>query len=232
MSDSVPLRWFVYELRGLVMRLESASAASPEFLDGDFAESIRDQALELCESRVQFDELSPDEIRRLEPAETARSAKRILRRMLKSDKPFSVTFDDDARALRKCLNKLPPVDAPSGGKPGDNSTLIPKQRLFGWREILEALAMPNTDENTGRIKRLNESDCGPITAKPGRGNRPEVDRDDLLKWWEQRKDRLTELEQRDVDRIATIAEQSNYGRSETVVHGIGGHVKKRRGTDR
>ena len=121
MSDSVPLRWFVYELRGLVMRLESASAASPEFLDGDFAESIRDQALELCESRVQFDELSPDEIRRLEPAETARSAKRILRRMLKSDKPFSVTFDDDARALRKCLNKLPPVDAPSGGKPGEEN---------------------------------------------------------------------------------------------------------------
>ncbi len=139
---------------------------------------------------------------------------------------------DSIAAKRNALrgNESPAVP-PIGAKPVDDLTLVPKQRLFGWREILEALGMPNNDENKRRLERKNKLEGGPIPMKRGRGKRPEVDRDELLKWRETWDERLAELEQRDADRTATVAEQSNYGRGGTVVHEIDGHVKKRRGND-
>ena len=126
MPNSVALHWFVHELRGLVMKLESAANDEPEFVDDEFGVSVRDHARELSESDIQFGELSDDEIRRLEPSERVRKAKRILRQMLESNEALSVTLDDYTPALRKCLNSLPPVDAPAtipscGTKPMDAS---------------------------------------------------------------------------------------------------------------
>jgi len=50
----------------------------------------------------------------------------------------------------------------------------------------------------------------------------------LRSWWEGLEQRFRELEQKQADRQATVADQYSYAKDGTVVPGIAGGVKKRR----
>lgn len=59
---------------------------------------------------------------------------------------------------------------------------VPKCYLFGWREILTAVGLPNNATNRERVSRLNELYEGPIIV-PGQGSQPVATEARLFKWW-------------------------------------------------
>ena len=54
-------------------------------------------------------------------------------------------------------------------------------------------------------------------------------KDKLLAWWNGLEDLWRATEQKDEDTKATVQAQHNFGRDETVLPAISGHVKNRRG---
>ena len=104
----------------------------------------------------------------------------------------------------------------------------PKNLLFGWHQILDALNnLSNDDENRNRVSRLNDSHSGPI-IKGGQGKSPMVDADKLVLWWNSLEMLHAESAQRVTDKGATVSESYEYGRESEIVPDIGGHVQKRR----
>ena len=87
----------------------------------------------------------------------------------------------------------------------------PKQYCMSWREILNTVGLTNTTENRNRVRGLNGLHAGPIICV-GRGGQPKVNRVDLLRWWNSLEERWKELDDRDRDRAATVAEHHSYGR--------------------
>jgi len=103
----------------------------------------------------------------------------------------------------------------------------PKQYLFGWPEILDALGRKDSKEERARIKRLNELHVGPIIT-PGKGGQPKVDKVTLLEWWNGLEERFAEVAQRRADAQATIQAGHEYGRDGRVLPDISGDEKRRR----
>jgi hypothetical protein len=104
----------------------------------------------------------------------------------------------------------------------------PAKLLMSWRDILHALEMKNRRIERDRVRKANIETEGPIKL-PRRGGQPIVDRDKLLTWWNVLEKRYEESEQKQVDTRATLQDQHGYGRDGTVLPGIAGHAKKRRG---
>ena len=129
------------------------------------------------------------------------------------------------KALEKdceARNVLMATHESDNDKPG-----LPKPQLFSWREILLSLGLPNTEENRGRIRRLNKNCDGPIVL-PRRGGQPFVATNKLMQWWNSLESRVDELSQRTRDRIATVESTYDYGRTGKVIPEISGSVKRRR----
>jgi hypothetical protein len=103
----------------------------------------------------------------------------------------------------------------------------PVEYLMNWREILTCLRMKNNEECRRRVREANERYEGPIIL-PRAGGQPKVNKDKLLPWWNGLEERFREIEQKRSDAEATVDDQYSYGRNETVVPEIEGHVKKRR----
>jgi hypothetical protein len=101
----------------------------------------------------------------------------------------------------------------------------PRQLLVGWRDIADALDMKYQDRR--RIQSLNQSSGGPINAR-GKGTRPRVYLDDLLRWWNQLAVRQQELANRREGARLSAQAQHAYGREGTTAPEVGGGVKKRR----
>jgi hypothetical protein len=104
----------------------------------------------------------------------------------------------------------------------------PAVLLLSWHDILHALERKNHRRERDRVRRLNIMTDGPIKL-PGQGGQPTVDRDKLLAWWNDLEKHFQESEQKQVDTHATLQVQHNHGREGTVLPGIAGQVKKRRG---
>jgi hypothetical protein len=100
--------------------------------------------------------------------------------------------------------------------------------LMSWREILDALELPNDGESQHRVRALNTQYDGPIIL-PDKGGQPKVNRDKLLGWWNGLEAKWQDSRQRQVNTQASLQAQHSYGREGTVVPDISGHVQKRRG---
>jgi hypothetical protein len=105
----------------------------------------------------------------------------------------------------------------------------PTQYLMSWREILDAIERENNPEGQRQVRALNTRFNGPIIL-PKKGGQPKVTRDKLLAWWNGLEEQFRELEQKQADTQATLQAEHKYGKDETVLPDISGHVKKRRGT--
>ncbi len=105
----------------------------------------------------------------------------------------------------------------------------PKAYLWNWTEILDAVKMPDTEENRRQVRRLSDIHNGPITV-PVSGGRPVADRTKLIEWWNGLESWFQQLQQQRQDQQATVADQYNYGRTGVVIPGIDGSEKKRRST--
>jgi hypothetical protein len=117
-----------------------------------------------------------------------------------------------------------------GGEAGDDPG-PPKQYLSNWREILDALKLPNNAESKNKVRGLVASYNGPIVL-PSRGGQPKVEKTKLIEWWNELDDRFAESDQRLRDRDATVAATHNYGRDATVAPNIGGSIKRRRASQK
>ncbi len=106
-------------------------------------------------------------------------------------------------------------------------TCCPKKYLWNWREILDALGMPNDAESHRRVRDANTRFDGPITMPP-KGGQPKVCKDSLIVWWNDLEERFRELDKRQSDKVATLAASYQYGKEATVYPDISGHAKKRR----
>jgi hypothetical protein len=122
-------------------------------------------------------------------------------------------------ALRLC------VECRRGGL--SSVPAVPKRYLFGWREILAAVGLPNNDTNQQRLNRLNGVYEGPIVVK-GQGSQPVVTEARLLRWWDGLERRFKEVDARRRDSAESVSEQYAHGRDGTVVPDIAGEVKKKR----
>jgi len=103
----------------------------------------------------------------------------------------------------------------------------PKAYLFTWRDILDALNTPFNSSNCSHVRRANDKFDGPIPS-PGRGAQPQVEKTTLLAWWNSLEARFQEDQQRRTDKKASLQAQHNYGRDESVLPEVAGHVQKRR----
>ncbi len=92
---------------------------------------------------------------------------------------------------------------------------------------MKTVELPNTQENRQRLTSLNKTFNGPLVL-PKRGGQPKADRAKLLEWWNSLEERFRESQQRQIDTQATLKARHNYGRDETVLPDISGHIKKRR----
>jgi hypothetical protein len=104
-----------------------------------------------------------------------------------------------------------------------------KTYLWNWREILAALEMRNNAENRRRVREANAKFAGPI-ALPTKGGQPKACKERLLEWWNNLEKQFDEQEQNALDEQATLAASYSYGKDETVLPDISGHVLKRRQT--
>lgn len=171
----------------------------------------------------------------------------LLRKSHEWDRFFAAAVSDEAEFQTKTasepLTPLPALPKPKtsiGSDPGDCLTVsvpdVPKVYLSGWREILDALGKDNNKIERRRVRDAHEKFPGPIIM-PTQGGQPKVVKADLLVWWNELEDRYREdATARDsllVDRSATVENQFDLGRDEhqeTVVDGIAGHIKRRRGS--
>lgn len=101
------------------------------------------------------------------------------------------------------------------------------QYLWNWREILDALKMPNNKESIRRVREANQQYDGPIIL-PSKGGQPKVIVGKLLEWWSKLEEQIRAREQERDDTKATLEEKYNHGRDGVVLPDISGHVKKRR----
>ena len=121
----------------------------------------------------------------------------------------------------------PPKPAVSVSVEAPKADERPAVYLLSWRDILDALAMKNNDENRRRVRDLNDRYEGPIIP-PEQGGQPKVNKAKLLQWWEDLERQFAAKTQKDIDKQATGDEQYSYGKDGKVVPDIGGHVKKGR----
>jgi hypothetical protein len=104
---------------------------------------------------------------------------------------------------------------------------VPAKLLLGWAQILDAVEHRNNETTRLQVRRLNMMHGGPIIL--GRqGQRPTVDKDKLLTWWNCLEERFQEARQKKQDTESTTQAQYRHGRDAIVAPEIGGHVKKRR----
>jgi hypothetical protein len=112
--------------------------------------------------------------------------------------------------------------------------------LTSWLEIFAALNEPigkphwkSTDTARNTIRTLNSKHNGPIIFPPGKGKQPSVNKSALMQWWKGLQEhfdaRNEEAESEAESARSTVADTHNYGKSETVVPGINGSVKRARG---
>jgi hypothetical protein len=99
--------------------------------------------------------------------------------------------------------------------------------LINWPQIMSEVEMDDTEENRRFVREANNSHEGPIIFR-GKGSSPRVKKSKLVAWWEKLEDRLRELEEKRDNVQATVAPQYKYGRDETVIPNLQGHVKKRK----
>jgi hypothetical protein len=125
-------------------------------------------------------------------------------------------------------SQAPPSPRQGNGEETPVLTSTPAQYLLSWREILDALDLPNNAENQRRVRAMNKQFDGPI-ALPKQGGQPKVSKDKLMSWWNHLENCFREGAQKDADTRATLDDQHDYGRNERVLPNISGHVKKRRG---
>lgn len=116
----------------------------------------------------------------------------------------------------------------------DPKPTVPVILLLSWRDIIDALGMPQGAESRRKIIRLNKAFRGPIKLG-GKGQQPRVVREQLVDWWfgladnaAQNEQRLAQDEQHLADVEATAAVQHDFGRYGTVFPAIGGEAKKKR----
>jgi hypothetical protein len=111
----------------------------------------------------------------------------------------------------------------------DSPACACKQYLLSWREILEAVRLPNNEVSRRRVRRLHTRFPGPISF-PKKGGQPAVCMERLLEWWDGLEDLFHQSEQRQADEKATLAQSYRYGKEATVFPEIAGHVRQRRQT--
>lgn len=104
----------------------------------------------------------------------------------------------------------------------------PIQLLFNWSEVLEAVGLKNNSQSRSRVAKLNNTHDGPIIL-PKRGGQPTVDKAKLLEWWNCLETLVAEREQKDLNASETVRNQYKHGKESTVIPGIAGHTKRRRG---
>ena len=138
--------------------------------------------------------------------------------------PPECTPSDDSK--RKD-DKTAVVETNETVKPHQNEE--PKNYLFGWREILDAINRKNNTEEKTRIRRLNDSPQhpGPITSS-GQGAQPKVEKSKLIAWWNGLEDLFDEVNGRQRDETASVADRYKHGHDAEIVPNIDGSVKKRR----
>jgi len=123
-----------------------------------------------------------------------------------------------------------------GGKP-PAELFVP---LTSWNDILSALNEPhgkavwkNDDQTRNKIRKLNNEHGGPIIFPQRQGKQPSVDKGELVTWWNGLKAqfdaRADEVQTRAESARLTVTGSHNYGTTGTVVPGIGGSVKGKRG---
>ncbi|MBN2290918.1 MAG: hypothetical protein JXM70_00750 [Pirellulales bacterium] len=105
----------------------------------------------------------------------------------------------------------------------------PKNYCFGWPEIAVVLKQSNDEKFQKRIKSLHERYPSPIVFG-GVGMSPRVEQLKLIEWWNSLEKRWEEIKQKKLDKDASVAESYQYGRDETVVPDIQGHVIRKRGS--
>jgi hypothetical protein len=135
-------------------------------------------------------------------------------------------LDDIERAAGLLVPQvLPPVP---GDNAGDQPPIQqPTAYLLSWREILNALKVPNDTERRRCVRELNSRYDGPIKFL-GQGSQPKVNRDKLLAWWN-RLECVWETQGGGNNANASVEGQYDYGRDGVVIPDISGHVQKRRG---
>ena len=148
-------------------------------------------------------------------------------------------------AEKAIAGKQPPISLTPKLGPMEENAYAPNPRtgpfipLSGWAEILTAL-----NEHIGtnhfkcdvstqdKIRKLNYEHVGPIIFPPGKGKQPTVCKTLLMNWWDDLQVRhdAREIEVASDGEAARIetADTHNYGRTGTVVPGIGGSVKLKR----
>jgi hypothetical protein len=97
---------------------------------------------------------------------------------------------------------------------------------MSWRDILNALDLKNNAESQRHVRELNEKYEGPIIL-PGKGGQPKVSKVKLLAWWNHL-EILWQTSGAGKNLAATLEHQYHFGRDETVLPDLSGHVKKRR----
>ena len=124
---------------------------------------------------------------------------------------------------------------------GDKLSDAPFVPLTSWADILAALNEPhdkplwkNTEQTRDKILKLNEQHNGPIRRPQGKGTQPSVEKAALMTWWNGLKEhfdvRSDDAEAEAKSARLTVADSHNFGASGTVVPGIDGSVKRKRGT--
>ncbi|MDX1963226.1 MAG: hypothetical protein SFX18_08740 [Pirellulales bacterium] len=135
--------------------------------------------------------------------------------------------DDAAGKLRAAAATMRPLDsepAPDNRRASDKP---PKQWLFNFAEILDAVGMKANPENQRRIKQLNTSYNGPIIFGQ-KGQPPKCDKARLLEWWDNLEVEFTKSEHKPASLQAVGEETYCYGRTGKVAPVIGGSIRKRK----
>jgi hypothetical protein len=138
-------------------------------------------------------------------------------------------LDDALRAVGELLQGCGvPAHVPAGGDVAGNASgeITPKEYVWNWRELLDAIKLKNDEEHRERVRRAHEHFPGPIDM-PGQGGQPRADKRKLVEWWNSLESRwLTQGEGRNTQ--ATLADQYPHGRDGVVMPEISGHIQQRR----
>lgn len=129
-------------------------------------------------------------------------------------------------------------DQPVGKHPSSRETTAeaandrkdepPKDYLFGWADVAKAVSQKNDEPFRKRVKKLHVEYPSPLIFG-GAGKPPTAVKDEFVQWWNELEEHFRTAAERQRDKDATVAETYQHGRDETVVPGVQGHVKHRRG---
>jgi hypothetical protein len=148
----------------------------------------------------------------------------------KAWEPMDARVNKVTKAVNSLLRLTAVLDTGTAGKepaPAEPAPPAPPaQYLFSWREILDALGLRNNEENQGRVRTLSDKYGGPIVPAK-RGGQPRVNKAKLIEWWNHL-EVVWQTEGCGHNKAASTEGRHPYGRDETVVPEISGHVKKRR----